>query len=302
MAHKRIRYLLVLALCVVFDWFYAGWFSWFLLVLLLTLPLLSLLVSLPAMLSLRLAADAPAAMVGETLRAEMNARCRLPAPACRAKLRVEQPLTQTDCRRRIGEALPTEHCGALTITPVKARVYDYMGLFRLPVRHVSPCRALVRPRRVAVDPPPDVARYLASAFRPKAGGGFAENHDLRLYRPGDNLSGIHWKLTAKTGKLIYREPLEPLRGRAIVTLALCGGIDEKLGKLLWVSEYLLAREIPHTICCLTGGGLVCTEVGEASGAQAAIDTLLCCTPAAPDASVPPLNAAWRFHIGGDGDA
>lgn len=306
MAYKRILYLAGLALCAVFHWFYFGWFSWFLLVMVLALPWLSLIVSLPAMLSLRLKATcARAATVGEPLRAELNAICRLPAPMCRAKLHMRHTLLGMDCRRKLDAPLPTEHCGKITVTPVKARVFDYLGLFRLPVRKTDGCCILVRPKRVPLDNPPDLSRYLETAFRPKPGGGFSENHELRLYRPGDNLHQIHWKLSAKTGKLIFREAQEALRGRAVVSMELTGtpdALDRKLGTLLWVCEYLLAREVPHTMCCLTGSGQISFPVETVDDAADMIDRLLACLPAARDVKMPQIDAAWHYHVGGDADA
>ena len=163
---------------------------------------------------------------------------------------------------------------------------------------------LVRPVPVALEDPPDMSRYLVNAWKPKPGGGYSENHELRLYRPGDNLHQVHWKLSAKTGKMILREPMEAIRGLSKVTLLLRGTpgeLDQKLGKLCWVSLYLLQKEVPHQIQCLTGRGMVDLDVSGQEDVLAALDVLLK-APVAEKTAQPEYGyASWRYHIGGDGD-
>lgn len=47
---------------------------------------------------------------------------------------------------------------------------------------------------------------------------------------------IHWKLSAKTDSLIVREPIEPVRGQAVLSFDLAGtrdAVDRTLGLLQW---------------------------------------------------------------------
>lgn len=305
MLGRRVWYLVALGGCMVFYFAYREWFSWFALVGVLCLPWLSLLLSLPAMLSLRLRTQCPAsAAMGETAKVSMKGICLLPEPPLRGKMRVSHAISGQQTRVKNGGALPTAHCGQLTVEPVNPRVYDYMGLFWLPVRRKSGCAMLVRPNPVALAAPPDLSRYRENAWKPKPGGGFAENHELRLYRPGDNLRQVHWKLSAKTGKLILREPMEPVRGLAALTLELSGTpeeIDFKLGRLIWLSEYLLSQETPHQIVCLTGRGLETFSIDHSEDISKAVDTLLCAPEAQAEAWTAPVSAAWQYHIGGGGD-
>jgi len=87
-----------------------------------------------------------------------------------------------------------------------------------------------------------------------------------------------------------------------VTLELRGSekeLDAKLGKLRWVSLYLLEKEVPHQIQCLTGRGMVNLEVTEQRDVLRAMDTLLK-TPVAEEFAQPEYGyASWRYHIGGD---
>lgn len=199
-------------------------------------------------------------------------------------------------------ALPTEHCGQLLITPKRVWICDYLGLLRLPVRNKQEAAIVVQPVPVADVDPPDLSRYLVNAWKPKPGGGFAENHELRLYRPGDDLRQLHWKLSAKTGKLILREPMEALRGLALLTMELegtPGELDRKLGRLQWLSRYLLSKEVPHQVHCLTGQGMETFPVKTEADVQDMINGLLR-TPRATEGLQPNyIRASWSYHIGGD---
>ena len=76
-------------------------------------------------------------------------------------------------------------------------------------------------------------------------------------------------------------------------------LDEKLGRLLWMSSYLLEKEIPHGICCQTGEGMKHFQVSAEPQIWEAVDALLACPKFAGGEAVFP-RALWRYHIGGDG--
>ena len=271
--------------------------------LVLVLPWFSLLLSLPAMWSCKVRIACPGAVMRkQQVTVAYTGETVLPVPAIRGKLMAVETYTGKKRTLESGGVLPTEHCGALEILPKRLWVYDYLGLFRIPMRNKSGCKILIRPEKVPVENPPDLNRYLANSWRPKPGGGYAENHELRLYRPGDNLKQIHWKLSAKTGKLVLREPMEALRGAAMLTMVLRGSaeeLDNKLGQLYWMSEYLLRKEIPHSIQCLTGSGMVCFPVSCPEDTGRCIDALLGAEPAKPEKIPQYRTACWRYHIGGD---
>ena len=219
------------------------------------------------------------------------------------RLLVRNKLTGQVCRVRLGDRLPTEHCGALELLPCRMWISDYLGLIRIPIWKKEAAVLRVLPRPVSVQPPPDVERYRSSTWKPKAGGGYSENHELRLYRPGDQLRQVHWKLSAKTGKLILREPMEALRGRALLILELKGTpeqLDEKLGKLVWLSGYLLDKEIPHFVCCLTGRGMETFPITDAADIRSTVRVLLAAGTVEETAVSAVQQASWSYHIGGDG--
>ena len=304
MVIRRILYAIALLGGVFFYWAYREWLSWFILLLLLTIPLFSLLVSLPAIRSCRGSVKCPGSVPRNTdTEVCWQGRGRLPLPVVDGKLLVRHCITGQTMKVASGDLLPTGHCGRLEITLHKPRCYDYLGLIGLPVRKHTGAAVLVRPEPVPVKNPPDLSRYQVSAWKPKPGGGFSENHELRLYRPGDNLRQVHWKLSAKTGKLIIREPMEAVQNRMLLTLELRGSgeeLDEKLGQLLWMSDYLLGQELPHLIHVLTGDGMQLYAVSREGQIQEAMDQLLGCSAAPEEAQAAYISANWRYHIGGDG--
>ena len=151
--------------------------------------------------------------------------------------------------------------------------------------------------------PPDLTGYLTQRWHPKHGGGYAENHEIRQYHPGDNLNQIHWKLSAKAGNLMLREPMEPDRGLMLVTMDLCGTaseLDDKFGHLLWLSNWLLEHQIIFDVQVLTGNGIEGWTIRDEWDLHECMESLLC-APYAAEGSIQnrPLTAAWQHHIGGE---
>ena len=306
MAARRGLYLAALAGCILFYIAYGQWFSWLLLLTVLGLPWFSLLLSLPAMLTFRAGPDGPEELtMGEEAELWVLGRCTMPMPLFRGQIRVKRCITGESWHYENKTDLLTEHCGGLTVTLDGLRVYDYLGLFSFRLRCRNQKRILVRPKPVPMTLRADLERIVPRAWKPKPGGGCGENHELRLYRPGDSLNQLHWKLSAKTGTLVIREPMEPGQGVILLTMNLRGSLedlDRKFGHLLWLGRLLLDREIPFSLRCLTGDGVRSFEVSVPDHLTQAIDDLLCC-PEAPEGDIRQhdTGAVWHCHIGGSAD-
>lgn len=303
MIYRRTVYVLALLGALAFYWAYREWLSWFSLMLILLLPWFSLLVSLPAMLTCRARILCPDKVNrGSQAVLRWEGLGTIPMPRLTGHLVVENQLTGKKHKLPSGQALPTQHCGALSVRLHRPRCQDYLGLFRLPVTKRDETAVLVRPLPLAPEKVPDLSRFQAGTWQPKPGGGFSENHELRLYRPGDSLKQVHWKLSAKTGQLITREPMEPKQSQLLLTMELrgkAGELDEKLGRLLWMSMYLHDCRLPHRILCLTGKGVAAFPVSTPEDTLRAIDSLLRSPTAGQETPTYPA-ATWRYHIGGDG--
>lgn len=121
------------------------------------------------------------------------------------------------------------------------KVYDYICLWRLP----HPCKQtdvrLVLPRRFPVVITGDTAKLLGDVEQQPAGNTSweydrSERGDLREYRPGDAMSEIHWKLSAKKDALLVWEQQRQRTGSWLLGISLDGFSQEKaelVYSLLW---------------------------------------------------------------------
>lgn len=298
-------FLAVLLACGVYYTASGEWLSAVLLAAVAGLPWLSLLVSLPAIFRFRASpAGVDIVGMGEETELWLMGSCSAPMPPFRGRLRLHRCFTGEESRYRGEKGFPTDHCGGFTVTVEKIRVCDYLGLFSFPVKAVEKKTVIVRPRALPVPMPPQVEQFVPKRWKPKPGGGFAENHEMRLYRPGDSLNQIHWKLSAKIGELILREPMEPVRGLVLLTMSLRGtpeALDRKFGRLVWMGEYLLSFSVPFEIRALTAQGLLSFPVDKPTELYKAVDKLLCTGVAESSIRDRSFDASWRYHIGGEAD-
>lgn len=303
---RRLQYG-VLLLCTGIYYIASGeWLSWLLLLTVAGLPWLSLLLSLPAIFTFEVSpAGVDVLEMGEDAEIWLLGSCRSPMPPFRGKIRITDCLSGQSWRYRSSEGISTAHCGGYRAAVERGRVYDYLGLFSFRVRKGKTQTFVVRPKQIPVEDLTDPKRLEVDSWVPKPGGGFSENHEHRLYRPGDSLNQLHWKLSAKVGDLILREPMEPVRGAVLLTMRLCGQaeeLDRKFGRLLWVGHYLLERELDFEIRVLTGEGVQAFHVDSEPELLKKVDALLCTRMAEPDAPWDGgVDASWQYHIGGGTD-
>lgn len=304
MAKRRILYLIVLFSSVVFYWAYQKWLGWLLLIAVLCLPVLSLVLSLPALFGMRLHMTCPAVVqCGDELYADVTNRSWFPLPMRDYILAISKPLTKMKTILKSADALPATHCGRLNCHIEKVLVSDYLGLFNFRLGTDVSATVTVRPIPLTQIQLPQLTQRLAVAWKPKPGGGFAENHEVRLYRPGDNLNQIHWKLSAKTGKLVIREPMIPAGQKTVVGICLYGSeeeLDLKFGKLLGICIQLQEAGMPFEVQAVTARGIVHYPIVTEEDLTEAVDKLLGMEPAAQEQTLTDTTARI-YWIGGDAD-
>lgn len=259
MALPRIVYTVALVFAIVFYILSPIWLAWFLLVLIVLFLPFDLLVSLPGMLTRRISFRAPQALEQGTkaeIVFETVASRRFPSGYIRLKLRQSSEEGSESrrvlCFGRVGSRRELEidstECGLVILTVQRQSVLSIMGLFSLSQKAGVRRSILVLPRAAI---PPNVQMLpQSSSLRPKPGGGYSEEHDIRPYRQGDAKNSIHWKLTAKHDSLIVREALESPPHSRLVKCAAWSGPRERelvLSRLRWVSEYLLEHELAHFV-------------------------------------------------------
>lgn len=297
---RRVCYLLGLLGCGLWYLLSGSWLGWILLLTLVILPWLSLLLTLPALCSFSLTITGPERLrPGETGSFLLLGSCRWPMPPFRGKIRLRNlrtgQITNYDEVSGFASA-----CGAgYRLTVKGARVSDYLGLFSLPVRRKGSMLLLVRPTEQPVEDPPELPRDCCVSWKP-SGGRFSENHELRPYRPGDSLNTVHWKLSVKTGALTVREPQEPIRQTAGISLTLFGSdavADAVLGQLLWLGNCLLDNGLELEIRAAADCGTVVRHAASGEALLRIIDDLLCMAAPESDVLPEPGQAQPQFSLG-----
>jgi uncharacterized protein (DUF58 family) len=306
MKQNRIIYLIVLTLASALYLLLPGWVSSVVLMMTLILPVLSVLLSIPVALYAHLRLQTPEYIEqGDTISVQQEVTGWMAVLPVYGEMTVRHIQTGAEVRCCLPAELTADHCGGLECGMNRCRIYDYLGLVGLKLPRRTNRRIIVRPQPVPMKEVPELPRRLTASWRSKPGGGFSENYELRPYRPGDPLRQIHWKTTAKTGKLIYRETMEPNRAMALLQIDLSGTpevLDRKMGRLRWMGDSLLRRNIPFDVQALTGDGLKEWPVTDGDGLLRMLDELLSCS-GVQSGTVLEIGggALWNMYIGGELD-
>ena len=246
----------------IFRLAYIGWFGPYLVVVVAAAPLLLFLLSLPSMGALHLSLSAPSRCIrgsGAQLRVDFQTRSHMPISCVMVTIQIENRFTgelssQTYKFRGILSCnsylpLPTGDCGLLVCRISGWECRDLLGIFSIRRRSDALAKCAVLPEPFQPDTPlnMDAAMNSAVQLKPKYGGGYSEEHDLRAYQPGDTVNSIHWKLSSKTDTVIVREPLICENNEVYLVLAQVGANDRGLEALYWLSLELCQMEIPHII-------------------------------------------------------
>ena len=265
MSSRRLVYLTGLIMGVVFHSLYGQYLSYILLRFLLVLPFVSLLVSLPAMLRVRVLLSASGASPrGDeaAARLRIDSRFFLPVGCLSLTFTGENRFTGDKVNKQkfrywgVQKAeehlsLPSQRCGVISCSLGRVWAWDYMGIFALPVKRCDPAIYTVLPIPQKPQPMPELDQDSAITLKPKPGGGYSEEHELRPYRQGDPLNVIHWKLSSKLDETIVREPQLMQRKRVTLSVTPKGSqkeLESQLDQLLYLSTELIEKRIPHRIC------------------------------------------------------
>lgn len=111
--------------------------------------------------------------------------------------------------------------GVITVGPVRSVRADPLGLFQRQRTWTEPVELFVHPDTVLLD-------TRAVGFLKDVEGVATQNlsssdvafHALREYVPGDDRRSIHWRTTARIGKLMVRQFEETMRSHLLVVLSL----------------------------------------------------------------------------------
>ncbi len=260
MLKNIIIYIILLAAGFAFSVLYYAWFSWFLFIAIICIPIVSLLISLPFMLQTAL--QGLSAMCDNSIEIfgsfRIGIRSRngkaIICPFLKVKFKAVNEFADTKRKivlkysgrisRPVIVSTPEVgvNCGNIEISAQYGRVYDFTGIFFLPVRlkFKGSTPVMPVPERPAILP--DDKASIVIGYNPK-NGGFSDYYELRQYREGDSLKTIHWKLSSSRDDLIVREPSEPIYKRLVIRLALSDEAAENdfiLARFVYVARELLA--------------------------------------------------------------
>ena len=201
------------------------------LMLFLVAPIVSRLILLFLRKKVRIHLTAPA-IAGKrkpfSLEAQMESSTVLPFGKTVMWLQLTNLLTGQTQRKRVSFRergqwmLDSRYCGCIECRVTGIWCYDLFGI--LPVK--IPCKAkkyiVVMPNTFSIEPetiPAQSNQEDCTEYAPnKKGTDRSETLQIRDYVPGDPLQQIHWKLSSKLGKLMVRDPAQPVDRELMVFL------------------------------------------------------------------------------------
>lgn len=275
MIKNIIVYICILFAAFVFSIFYYAWFSWYLLLCILSLPVLSLLVSLPFMIITALnginlnfagsnndSSDCLIAISGKKHTAIVCPLIRIKIKAYNSFANINYKGTLF-CAGRISEQTLLiqkklcNHCGRVAVNIKSCRVYDLMGIFFIPIKTNKCFNFNVMPQNDNCDIAPSFDENTIIGYKPKSGG-IADFYELAEYQHGDSIRSVHWKLSSKLDKLIVRKPYEPVYSQPAIRLELtdsCKENDKILARFLFACLTLLESGRSFYVLCRKTNGI-----------------------------------------------
>lgn len=260
---RRVTYGVTLLAAIALHLAYGQYVTQYILLFLLFLPILSLLLSLPAILTSRAELLGGADVQrGRSCKVRLRVACGFVLPPDHYRVTIERQNLFLDPKstrikvqihgtRKHEETFTpeTDRLGTISYRIRSARVSDYLGLIEIPIRKRGSVALTVLPNAEKPVPMPKLLEDSDCIQKPKPIG-FSEEHELRPYREGDAVNLIHWKLTEKMDAPIVREPQELLRKKIVLSMDLrtdYPALESTLEQLRCLSDLLIGQNIPYTL-------------------------------------------------------
>jgi uncharacterized protein (DUF58 family) len=114
-------------------------------------------------------------------------------------------------------AVPTQRRAVIVAGPALAVRGDALGLVRRTVRWADPTELFVHPETVRLRPTAaGLVRDLEGEVTKTITNNDLAFHALRPYEPGDDRRYVHWRTTARTGRLMVRQFNETRRSQLVL--------------------------------------------------------------------------------------
>lgn len=115
--------------------------------------------------------------------------------------------------------ISTEHRGVIPVGPARLVRADPIGLFARVVQHSDPVNLYVHPVTIRVPGVgPGFLRDLEGAESVDLSPSDLAFHSLREYVPGDDRRHVHWKTSARSGRLMVQQFVDTRRSHVVVVL------------------------------------------------------------------------------------
>lgn len=255
MLRNKLIYLAVIIASFLHFIAHEGWISSFLLCVVLIIPLLSYLISLllfRSSIDVNLDEDIK---YGEATYIKVKSKAIL-SNINNIELKVYNHFydyeTKESLRRENDEFILRywfDHVGLYSISINKVESYDLLKIFKIPSKYPVSKDILIYPKEIRIEGI-NLDKKFAVRLVPRRGKTLSEDYDLRPYQMGDISSDVHWKLSAKKDDIIVKESLIDEKDEVDITFEVSedkDNMDNILGKLEYLSNFLIKRKLNHTI-------------------------------------------------------
>ncbi len=257
---RRFLYLVLLLGIYTFYLFYEMWFAWYCLILVIILPIFSGILSLVFLYTLKIKPEITrVALINEEAYFDLAPKKKSLAGilnifvVCKIKDYMAGSEKQVKLSAPLNSehhyVIDTTHCGVYEFTVAKVYIYDFLGIFRFLRKVDFSSKIMVKPIPVMPERMPDAAGFKAKYLR-KSSSSDSGIYDIKEYTEGDSVKNIHWKISAKKGKVFVKEPQEEYNAHSRLYLELNEDralMDRWLGEVVFTSKYFLSKDIQHTI-------------------------------------------------------
>lgn len=222
MIKYRVAYIFILALSVVFAAAYESKLTLVLMVSLFVLPLISFILLVCARLTIKLEISRTNIFTAKQRQFPLAVRVknRFILPIAPVKLTgvfhdgdgnlvrdkvITASVMPFGCSEFVFDGF-LKYRGEYVLGITEAYIYDFLGIFRFRLKKLPVCHVTVAPRRLILGENGALCDEETDSLRTQFT--FFENDTfsaVREYADGDSLRRVHWKLSAKQGKLMVKQ-------------------------------------------------------------------------------------------------
>ena len=266
MLKNRIIYILALIAAYIFFLFYRMWFSWFVLLVVASVLPIALIMCIGSYFFFnvsispvdRITKDEKGAVQVKAGNSN-GAFCSFWVVKIKCENLMTGKVTKTVHKDigRIVYDIPVDssHCAVLRYTVASAKICDMFGLFAIRKKIRISAETCVFPKPINPEVMPDFSNLNAKNLK-KSNDPYTEIYDVRDYMMGDLPKSIHWKISAKKDKLLVKEAQEEVLTNSSIFLHVDDDLDKfdyEAGIMVFLSDYLLGRNMEHKVCAIFDG-------------------------------------------------